>query len=68
MGIKYDSIDYDVLNKAKLILSRKACVKEYTETCIEAGVCPKCGKEGLEMDEYSYWECSSIDCGWHQNS
>ena len=65
MEIKYENINNNTLNKAKLILSKKTCVKEYIEICVKARVCPQCGKEGLKMDDYFNWVCPHTDCDWY---
>ena len=68
MGITYENINNSILTKAKLILSKKAHVKEYIEICIRAKVCPECGKEDLKIYEKSNsFDCECLDCNWHYN-
>ncbi len=68
MGIKYENINNNILTKAKLILSKKACVKEYIEICIRAEICPECGKENLKIyDSTDNFDCVCLKCNWQHN-
>ena len=64
MEITYDNMDTTILHNAKLILAKKAAVKKHIDTCIEAGICPKCGKEGLKcfVDQGGFWSSNDYSC------
>ena len=65
MEITYDSINAAILNKARLILSKKDSVKEYTNICLRARVCPNCGKNLKYYKEDNKYECQH--CNWYYN-
>lgn len=59
MGIKYNP---EIHDRVKTELVAKRLIEKYVDDCVEAGICPKCGKK-LMVKFSENKEALKIYCG-----
>ena len=65
IGITYDS---EIHTRARIAVNANRHIARYVDDCVEAGICPKCGKnlmvEFSENKESLATYCSDRECGF----
>ncbi len=58
-------IDQEIYRRAKDVTKGTRKLREYIATCVEAKICPKCGKYTLNLFKNNGgFDCECTNCTW----